>query len=301
LAVQGGLLASAIGDARETGEKKQVFPIALFLITKVMAYTLLGFLLGLLGERISFSISARALFVGAAGLFMIGTGLHFLKVHPIFRYFVLRLPRRLERLAHKSSNLEHSFAPAVLGLATVFLPCGVTQAMMVASASSASPFLGSGILFFYTLGTMPIFFVMGYLSSVLSGRTQYIFNKVVGLLVLALGVYSLYTASVLLDLRSSDAKIENFSSVSSANPTVEIIPEGYSPSRLVLPANTDITLTLENKNSYSCAQSFLVPKFGLEAFVPPGSREVLSFNSGPAGVINFSCSMGMYRGQFIVK
>jgi sulfite exporter TauE/SafE len=62
LAVQGGLLASSLAhqieqDILEAGTQKgkrvahpkTALPIALFLLSKLVAYTILGFLLGLLG------------------------------------------------------------------------------------------------------------------------------------------------------------------------------------------------------------------------------------------------------------
>src|SRR5512137_1809321 len=79
LAVQGGLLASSIGRQLEQdiltqggkGRKASVSPasqkshraisILLFLVTKLISYTMLGFLLGALGSVLSLNSTVRAI------------------------------------------------------------------------------------------------------------------------------------------------------------------------------------------------------------------------------------------------
>ncbi|MEW6094874.1 MAG: sulfite exporter TauE/SafE family protein, partial [Chloroflexota bacterium] len=73
MAVQGGLLASSLAhqveqDMLAAGRKKgrlapppkTALPISLFLLSKLIAYTILGFLLGLLGSVLTLNAMARA-------------------------------------------------------------------------------------------------------------------------------------------------------------------------------------------------------------------------------------------------
>ena len=108
LAVQGGLLASSLAHQLEqdvlnqpsarrkkSGRKvsqprpQTALPIALFLGAKVVAYTLLGILLGFLGSVLTLNATLRAILFIAIGIFMVGNALRMLNVHPIFRYFVI--------------------------------------------------------------------------------------------------------------------------------------------------------------------------------------------------------------------
>ena len=65
LAVQGGLLAATIAQRQEESMKEglnnsgNAFPIFIFLIFKLIAYTVLGFLLGLFGSVFELSLTAR--------------------------------------------------------------------------------------------------------------------------------------------------------------------------------------------------------------------------------------------------
>ena len=102
----------------------------------------------------------------AIGIFMIGNALRMLNVHPIFRYFVIEPPGSLNSIhPAESPKIEMDFfTPAVLGALTVFIPCGVTQAMMAVALATGSAVEGAAIMFAFTLGTTPVFFAVALSS-----------------------------------------------------------------------------------------------------------------------------------------
>ena len=135
LAVQGGLLASVIA-AREEKEveegvnrKDPIFPTIAFLTTKLIAYTILGFLLGAFGGAIGINETTQTTMQFIAGIYMIAVALDLLNIHPIFRYFVIQPPRFLARRVRNQSRSKDLFAPALLGAMTIFIPCGTTLAI----------------------------------------------------------------------------------------------------------------------------------------------------------------------------
>ena len=88
----------------------------LFLAAKLVAYTLLGFLLGLLGSVLQLTATLRAVLQFTIGLFMVGTALRILNVHPIFRYFVLEPPSAVTRFIRRKAKDEASaVTPLFLG------------------------------------------------------------------------------------------------------------------------------------------------------------------------------------------
>ena len=118
LAVQGGLLASSIAqresDAlKDDALKGHALPILSFLITRLIAYTLLGTLLGSLGSLVQLSLTARVVMQSFAALFMIGTALNLIHAHPIFRYFIIQPPKFLTRLVKNQSRSKDVFGPAL--------------------------------------------------------------------------------------------------------------------------------------------------------------------------------------------
>ena len=120
-------------------------PISLFLLAKLIAYTILGLLLGAIGSVLQLTPLMRAVLLIGIGIFMLGNGLRMLKVHPIFRYFVIEPPSALTRYIRRTSkNGTSLFNPLFLGAMTVLIPCGVTQAMMAVALGTGRPAAGGG-------------------------------------------------------------------------------------------------------------------------------------------------------------
>lgn len=203
MAVQGGLLAATIAQREEerlkdkTKETNSALPILAFLASKLAAYTILGFLLGLLGSVFQLSLTARTILNFAVVIFMVGTALNILEIHPIFRYFVIQPPRFLTRLIRKQSKSKDIFAPALLGAFTVAIPCGTTQAMMALAIASGKPLNGGAIMFAFILGTTPLFFILGYMATKLGDTLHQKFMRLAALAILLLAVFNLNNALAL--------------------------------------------------------------------------------------------------------
>lgn len=317
LAVQGGLLASVIAqEEQETLEKKfknsdKILPIILFLFAKLVAYTFLGLLLGLFGSVFQISITTRILLQIAVSLFMLGTALNLLNVHPVFRYFVIQPPRFLLRLIRKQTKNSDIFTPAILGAFTVFIPCGITQGMMALSITSGNPLKGALIMFIFILGTTPLFFTLGYLATKLENVLHQKFLKVAGVLILFLAIVNVNSA---IALTGSKLTIENAwkefyctalstceetgGSVQTVNQaTITIEANRYSPNIITVGKGSEVTLNIVNKAGYGCIQAFTIPALGIQKIIPPGTSQTITFTAPQnAQDIAFMCSMGMYRG-----
>lgn len=304
LAVQGGLLATAIaqrqGD-KETDKKNKALPIIVFLLAKLFIYILFGLLLGWFGSILSFSLSVRAIFQFTIAIFMIGTALSLMEVHPLFRYFIIQPPRFLTKLVRQQSKSADIFAPAILGLFTIFIPCGTTQAMMALAMASGSPMSGALILAAFVLGTMPLFFILGYTANSLGAKFTKWFYRLAGIGIIILALYSIMgvislTGATWLPSSNNQTIIDQ---ASNREITILITNDGYYPNNLNIKAGEEIILTVKNENAYSCAQAFTIPKFGIEVVVAPGTEEVIKFTApSDLGKLAFTCSMGMYRGVF---
>ncbi len=326
MAVQGGLLAATLAQREEEkleGKAKggNALPILAFLIAKIVAYTALGALLGLLGSFFNLSIQLRAILQIAVAVFMIGTAFNILNVHPIFRYFVIQPPRFLTRLVRKQSKSQAMFAPALLGAFTIFIPCGTTQAMMALAVASGKPLYGAAILFAFILGTSPVFFVLGYFATKLGDIFQEKFMKLAAFAIIILAIFNANNASALL---GSNLTLENAGSTLGGavksiwcvfswcapsyyqaqaygtpmqNPTVDITANGYNPDNLTVKTGSQVTIHLTNTGGQGCTQAFTIPSLGIQKIVPMGSSDTVAFTApNQPGDIPLMCSMGMYRG-----
>ncbi|HUQ84877.1 MAG TPA: sulfite exporter TauE/SafE family protein [Candidatus Limnocylindrales bacterium] len=325
LAVQGGLLATSIAQHEEKrlkdGIKKtgNALPILSFVIAKLIAYTFLGFLLGWFGSIFQLSLNANIILQIIVGVFMLGTALNLLNVHPIFRYFIIQPPRFLTRYIRKESKSGSYFTPALLGAFTVFIPCGATQAVMALSVASGNPFSGAAILFAFVLGTSPLFFTLGYLATKLSSSLQQKFMKFAAFTIILLAAFNLNNT---LALTGNNFTIENIGKgfwctisycESSESATTQnskqaiteadlnIEATGYNPNSLTVKAGSKITLHLKNNGGGGCTQAFTIPSLGIQKIVPLGATDTLTFTApDKTGDLAFMCSMGMYRGNINV-
>lgn len=320
LAVQGGLLATTIAQREEERLKEKVkggnaIPILSFLIAKLAAYTVLGLLLGWLGSAFQLSLSAKTILQFAVGIFMIGTALNILNVHPIFRYFVIQPPRFLTRLIRKQSKSGDVFAPALLGAFTVSIPCGTTQAMMALAIASGNPIYGAAILFSFVLGTSPVFFILGYFATKLGDVLHQKFMKIAAYAIIILALFNINNA---VALTGSNFTLENIwngfwctvsfcnnSSIPTAqaaglandNPALSITATGYNPRELTIKAGSQVSLHITNTGGGGCTQAFTIPSLGVQKIIPIGQSDTIAFTApSQLGDLPFMCSMGMFRG-----
>ncbi len=327
LAVQGGLLASSIAQQEKNKLEEEIklfghlLPILSFLVTRLIAYTLLGFLLGSIGTVFQLSLSARVALQFAAVIFMIGTALNLLQVHPIFRYFIIQPPRFLTRLVKNQSKSKAVFGPALLGAMTVLIPCGATQAMMAYAIATGSAFAGAITMFVFILGTSPLFFLFGYAARKLGNSLSGTFNKVAAGAIILIAAYNFNGA---LALSGSAFTFENVitninctisfcdsnrvAATATASNTVKeatifITQNGYrtEPAVVNVRAGSKVKFNIVNQGGGGCTQALTVPKLGLQRIVPIGQSDTLEFTT-PAepGPLAFMCSMGMFRGEINV-
>lgn len=332
LAMQGGLLASVIANQKEqergeiqkqkqksnhallsTLEQLDWQPVLMFLLTKLIAHTLLGFLLGMLGSVMTLSLEVRLFFQVFTALFMFATAMNLLNVHPIFRYVSFQPPKFLQRLIRNTTKSKTLFAPGLLGLLTIFVPCGVTQAMEVVAIGSGSAIYGALIMFAFVLGTSPLFAILGVATAKLSASWYQKFTKFAAAILVMMAIVGVNGVLLVLDspvtIQKIMAPIHYFFSeerfMSNSLPTsnqgvqqvkITITNDGYQPNRLRVKSGQPVQLTLQSIDAYSCALSFVFKEFGINAFLKANDTQTFTFTPTKPGKYTFSCSMGMYSG-----
>lgn len=325
MAVQGGLLAATLTQREEerlqekTKKTGNALPITAFLVSKLIAYSLLGALLGLFGSVFQLSLGLQSVVLIMASVFMIGMALNILEVHSLFRYFVIQPPKFLTRFVRKQSKSQDVFAPALLGAATVFIPCGTTQAMMALAIASGNPFSGALVLFAFVLGTSPVFFLLGYFTTKLSETLHKTFLRFAAYTIIFLALFNMNNALALSGRPLSFDVIQSFwcsatfctPPPSSGNIVTQDALEqvtitmddydGYSPKQITAKAGSTLTLQIKNEKARGCVQSFTIPSFGIQKIIPQGKTETVTIAIPNTKTdIPFMCSMGMYRGVITV-
>ncbi len=336
LALQGGLLTSVIAKREEkllsslaSSKKKirqqerihhsgldpkssstQFAPIFSFLTAKLFIHTLLGFFLGLLGTAITLSPITRGWLQVFIGIYLFGIAGNLLNLHPFFRYFVIKPPKFLAKLARNESKSDSLFAPALLGLMTIFLPCAVTQAMAVVAVGTGNALYGAAIMFAFVLGTSPTFMIFGFILNKGGSLFQKYFPMIAGTAMFGMSVYSINAGAGLM---GSVYTIQNFVQAAKSTPTpaniailgdnvqsatITVNNTSYAPNSITLKKGVLTKLKLITNKVYSCSRSFTIPALNINQLLPETGETILEFTPTETGPLAFSCSMGMYTGRF---
>ncbi len=324
MALQGGLLASAIVQPKsktsETHEKnlswqKNWKPLFLFLSAKLLSHTVLGFFLGLLGSALTMSLGARLFIQSLVAVFMFVTAMNLLNMHPAFRFFTFQAPKSWQKLVRSTSKQRSAWTPVLLGLLTVFIPCGVTQAVEFIAINSGNPWQGAMIMAAFVLGTIPLFSVLGIAATTLGEKWNRTLNKTAAIILILLALYSangvLTVLNAPITLQKTIDSITYFFSerriedkVLNITPTIEgqqsvtirALNQGYSPRYVRVRAGVPVALTVESQDTYSCALAFVMRDFDISTFLEATDSKTFHFTPPKPGKYAFSCSMGMYTG-----
>ncbi len=186
-ALVGGLLVTYTSALGRTDQNLAWKGQALFHAARLAAFVLLGGALGALGGAFALDLGwTWALQAIAVGV-MILLGLRLLGVlrvaGPAGGAGITARARRWAGSAKVSGG-------ALLGLASLFLPCGFTQSMQVQALAAGSAAAGALLLGLFALGTLP---VLAGLSTALvrgfRGKAHGLMARTSGFLVLGLGFY----------------------------------------------------------------------------------------------------------------
>jgi sulfite exporter TauE/SafE len=275
---------------------------------KTLSYTVVGGLFGALGAIVTFTPFMRGVAGVAAGVFLLLFGLATLNLFPSLSRFRIKMPgfvmRRLGQAYRQNSN------PFVIGLLNgLMIICGPLQAMYIMAAGTGDPLEGAKLLFVFGLGTLPVMLGFGLLTSALSRQFAPKIVKASGVVVIGLGALMLNRGLAMTgsgyDYQSLAARWTGAPlPVAAPQPDVQVIHmkvgrEGFEPKQFTLRKGVPVRWVIEGESLDYCNHRIVVPSLGLEFDVQPGEN-LIEFTPGQAGIMPWSCWMGMQQGTFLV-
>ncbi len=305
-AVVSGLLVamSSRAASRNSGASfaQKMKPHVTFNVGRVVGFVGFGALVGVLGSVLELSSTMNGFLVLAIAFLMIGIGVDLLGVLP--SSFAIRPPKWLSHRIHGIAESKNPFAPAVLGAATFFLPCGFTQSMQLYALSTGSPTQAAMIMGVFALGTLPALLGLGAATSVLRGVGLKKMTYAVGVLVVALGFTNMTNAATLLGFsgfRAADDAVPVTVALIDGKQVVpmEVTAFGYAPNVITVKKNIPVDWQIYGGDQLGCASTLVLNAFRVNAAIRPGENRV-AFTPTKTGTFPFSCSMGMVRGTMVV-
>lgn len=289
----------------EKGKKKwsTVYPSFLYNLGRVVSYTIVGGVVGGFGSVISFSGKGKGAVQLIAGIFMVIMGINMLNIFPWLRKFNPRMPKVFARKINQGKQKNGAF---LVGLLNGLMPCGPLQAMQLYALSTESPLKGAFSMFLFSIGTVPLMFGFGALSSFLSQKFTKQVMKFGDVLVVILGISMFQngwsmSGFPVFSLCFSSGKERQEAKVQDGVQVVEttLSPYGYESITVQEGIPVKWTIKAEQGSLTGCNRAILIPEYEIQKTLEVGEN-VIEFTPTKAGTYSYSCWMGMLRSSITV-
>ncbi|MCC7290092.1 sulfite exporter TauE/SafE family protein [bacterium] len=289
---------------------KRSIPFILFNLGRLIAFALLGGLLGYLGLNLGFGFvlkpAVTAVVISLISIYMLILGMGLLGFDFV-KKLRLSLPKRITSKIVSMEDLKGKYVPFVVGLLTFFLPCGFTLNAQAIALTSGSVLDSMLMMLFFALGTLPILLLISFSSVKIAQNPKLnaTFNFVAGVVVVIFAVYNFNAQLNVLGLPSfSDFKVKSVgnSYTSIINDSTQLLKttatsEGYSPSEVIVKADVPIDWEITDTGASGCTNAIISTQLlgDKRVTLVPGVNSV-KLPALKAGVYKYSCWMGMYQG-----
>lgn len=284
-------------------------PAIVFVVGRIGGYGLFGAVLGALGASITMPPILTGVLMIAVAIVMTILGTRLTGLSPRIAGWSPTLPMGLGRslgLGAGSGGTYSDTRAAALGAASFFLPCGFTQAIQIFALSTGSPIFGAALLAVFAAGTAPGLLALAGLPAVVPTSARPTLLRLVGVVVIAFGFLNGGAG-----LQLAGINLPGIGTVAAAAPSSTFAADGtqllttyqeangYSPRNVTIYAGIPTMWTIESKTVTTCAASLVIPSwdFGTQLRLGPNTLKLAAL---PAGVIRYSCAMGMYSGSITV-
>lgn len=252
---------------------------------RLISYTLLGGIVGLIGSVISVSEVVNGLIIILASIIMILMSLDMLNV------IKFKLPK-LVKFKIKTNN---SF---IVGLLNGFMPCGPLQAMQVYALSTGSFLKGALSMFLFCLGTIPLMLGVGIVFNVVKGKKRIMLNKIASVLILILSIGMLFRGlnTIGINFNSVFNNYENYTVATIYNDyqKVQINLSYGSYDDIVVQKGKKVRLIINVQEKYltGCNNVVMINEFNIKQELKVGEN-VIEFTPDKVGTYSMSCWMNM--------
>lgn len=306
-------------DQGETKKSNTIKPSLLYNAGRVVSYTIIGGVVGALGSVISFTGVGQGIVAVISGVFMVIMGINMLNIFPWLRKLNPRMPRIFRNKINSSSKK----GPFYVGILNGLMPCGPLQAMQLYALGTGSLFAGAISMFMFSLGTVPLMFGFGAISTLLSSKFTNKMLKVSAALVIVLGFVMLNRGfalsgintniasnkSAAITSNSQTAPAATASPASSSAATqkdVQVIKSkitsgGYPPIVVEKGIPVKWIISANQSDLTGCNNKLNIPQYGIKNFQLKAGENIIEFNPDKEGKYAYSCWMGMIRSTITVE
>lgn len=288
-------------NVADTKEKSSTIkPAFLYNLGRVISYTIFGGIVGGIGSVISFSGEIQGLIQLIAAIFMVIMGLNMLNIFP----WLKKLNPRMPKIFGEKLNSSNNNSPFFVGLLNGLMPCGPLQAMQIYALSTGSVTKGALSMFLFSLGTVPLMFGIGALSSYMSKKSSHRIMKFGAILVIILGFSMFNNALALSGINFSQSSQNASGARAEMQGDTQVVNTGLKGGRyesIIVEVGKPVKWNIKASNGdlNGCNSKMIAREFGIEKSLQIGDN-IIEFTPNKTGTYSYSCWMGMIRSEIYV-
>ena len=266
----------------DTKQKKLKKPI-LYNLGRILSYTILGGLVGLLGSILSVNDTVTALITLFASAVMILMSLHMLGI----------IDFHLPKIKFKK-NTSNAFW---IGLLNGFMPCGPLQAMQLYALSTGSFLKGAFSMFLFGIGTVPLMLSLGFFVNIIKGKKKILLNKIASILILILSLVMLNRGLLSLGIditkgfqKNSYLSAQRYDDYQEVE--FDLDYDHYADIILQKDIKARIIIHVDSKHLTGCNNEIIMKDFNIQKKLEVGEN-IIEFTPTKEGTFTYHCWMEM--------
>ena len=299
IAMCGGLnLAQSVG----TENPHPVRGSLLYNLGRLSSYTLIGGILGFIGEKAAITLRVRGVIGLGAGILMLLMAISMLTGFSLPRKFRLKLPKGLM----KRLNAFKKYGPFAIGLVNGLMPCGPLQSMQLYAIASGSFLTGAASMFFFCLGTIPLVLLFGATAGILKINWRQKMLQLGSAMLLLIGLSTIQNNLALTGVALPWAKSSSQRDVITSTidggvqrVTTTLHVNGYDDIQVTAGIPVIWTIIVDEECLNGCNNEIFLPAFDQQVKLEPGTT-VIGFMPEEPGVYSYTCWMGMLQNTITV-
>lgn len=288
IAMCGGINMSQCSQFGATDPAKPSF---LYNVGRVISYTMIGAVVGGIGTVFSFAAQSRGYAIIIISLLMMVMALKMMKL--------IQAERRSLKQIKLFNSVRRRFAskgPLFVGMANGFMPCGPLQSMQLYALGSGSALVGALSMFYFSLGTFPLMFGLGFVSTLVTAKRSKSIVKYSGVFIFLLAV-SMFSrgaslAGIAIPIQSSGKVVSATQSEHEQRVEFDLNPNEYQPIKVVKGIPVRLIINASSETLNGCNNPLTIPSMNIEAALNPGIN-VIEFTPDQEGKMVYTCWMGM--------
>lgn len=287
-------MCGAINLMASYSYKKNFKKPILYNLGRMISYTLLGGIVGLIGSIFQLNTYIQGIVIILASVIMLLMSLN------MMGFLNFKIKEKVNFITLKNNS---SF---IIGLLNGFIPCGPLQAMQLYALSTGSFVYGALSMFLFCLGTIPLILFVGMLSNLLKKKHQRTLSKISIVLILILSIVMLNRGLLGIGIDISNAFKPNYDNYLKAEikddyqyVEFDLTYKGYQD--IIVQEGIPVKMIIKAKEGAltGCNNAIKINAFNIQSDLTIGENEII-FIPNKIGSFTYTCWMNMLKNKIVV-